>query len=153
MSLSVCVWLCLSGSIYILLSDSHHSTQAGLPRALADQAKTAMAEALANGAFHAVCREASSLLQGEREKRVLSKKLVHFTELVRTRGGPTRKLEQLAHTLQPHMSLPLFADLVEADDLAQEWTTDNLVGLATSLFRTTSSPAELKAFEDKLLYY
>ena len=118
-----------------------------LPQHIVETTRSNLAEALANGVFQAICSADVSDL----EKRTLLKRLTRIAEAVKARGASSKRIEQLRMALQPHMSLPLFADLVETD--LQDWTPDNIVGLAHALFSKNSTPTEMKKFEDKIFYY
>jgi hypothetical protein len=41
--------------------------------------------------------------------------------------------------------------LVETD--LQDWPAESLIGLAKALFANTSTPEEMRAFEEKILFY
>lgn len=122
-----------------------------LPKSLSQTTDARIGEALAEGVFQAVCR--STVVAGPTEKRGLLKRLIQFGDAVKARGAVgAKKIDGLIQALSPHMSLPLFVDLVETSDF-QDWTPESCVALARVLFGKTSTAKELKAFEEKLLFY
>jgi len=122
-----------------------------LPHWLAERTRARLGESLVDGVFKAVCSKNVNIASLP-ERRALLKRLLQFSEAVKTRGASPRRIEQLCKALQPHMSLfPLFADLVDAE--LGDWPPESLVALANALFSKSATPEELKRFEEKVLFY